>query len=100
MEEPYESFRRELRERDPAPASRLRYWECVSAFRQWLQGSSPTPAAARAFLAYLEQQGYKQRSPSTFLRIFNSSRHEQAYDAPPQRTPSKGSSRNGECSPR
>ena len=73
MENPYERYRHELSLSDRDPKTIARYWQIITAYRDWLKGDDPDADSAKEYIAHVREQGYAQRSISlyyTAIRMF------------------------------
>lgn len=58
----FEEYHKELLQSDRDPKTIERYWEVVTAYRQWRGDRAPDVASAKEYLAYLREKGYKPNS--------------------------------------
>lgn len=69
----YELYHNELIQSDRDPKTVTRYWQVITAYRNWLDKQQPDIASAKEFIAYLRDKGYASKSLLLYyhaLRLF------------------------------
>ena len=72
MDTPFDAYTGNLRRRELAPLTRVRYAQVLTAYRGWLKGQPPTKESALDFLAELRQKGYRTRSLLLYYHVIRS----------------------------